>query len=302
MTANVSQGRRTVLITGCTPGGIGHALVKEFHARGLHVIATGRRPEVLKELTDIGVSAVALDVTNAESIAECKRQVTELTGGRLDILVNNASGVSHTIPATDIDLDEVRATFETNVFSVMAMVQAFVPLLIATRGLIVNISSLSSVSPYVFASVYSSTKGAINSYSRTLRQELRPFGVRVLVSMTGTVSTSNPKAHRELPAGSLYMRMKDFFAARLQWSQHNATMNNASFAKQLVSEALRGEGWFGGLLGGTRKWFWAGGLSTQVWLARWLFGETLLDEITYRRFHLHKLEAEVRKDVAKRIN
>ncbi|PNH29897.1 hypothetical protein VD0004_g3413 [Verticillium dahliae] len=274
MAANVSQGRRTVLITGCTPGGIGHALVKEFHARGLHVIATGRRPEVLKELSDIGVSAVALDVTNAESIAE----------------------------STDIDLDEVRATFETNVFSVMAMVQAFVPLLIATRGLIVNISSLSSVSPYVFASVYSSTKGAINSYSRTLRQELRPFGVRVLVSITGTVSTSNPKAHRELPAGSLYMRMKNFFAARLQWSQHNATMNNATFAKQLVSEALRGEGWFGGLLGGTRKWFWAGGLSTQVWLARWLFGETLLDEITYRRFHLHKLEAEVRKDAAKRIN
>ncbi|KAG7106038.1 Short-chain dehydrogenase srdE like protein [Verticillium longisporum] len=246
MAANVSQGRRTVLITGCTP-------------------------------------------------------VTELTGCRLDILVNNA-GVSHTILATDIDLDEVRATFETNVFSVMAMVQAFVPLLIATRGLIVNISSLSSVSPYVFASVYSSTKGAINSYSRTLRQELRPFGVRVLVSMTGTVSTSNPKAHRELPAGSLYMRMKNFFAARPQWSQHNATMNNATFAKQLVSEALRGEGWFGGLLGGTRKWFWAGGLSTQVWLARWLFGETLLDEITYRRFHLHKLEAEVRKDSAKRIN
>lgn len=96
-------------------------MVKEFHARGLYVIATGRRPEVLKELSDIGVSAVALDVTNAESIAECKRQVTELTGGRLDILVNNG-GVSHTIPATDIDLDEVRATFETNVFSVMAMV------------------------------------------------------------------------------------------------------------------------------------------------------------------------------------
>ncbi|KAM0328870.1 hypothetical protein ACHAQA_005286 [Verticillium albo-atrum] len=301
MAANNTHARRTVLITGCTPGGIGHALVKEFHARGLHVIATGRRPEVLKELTDLGVSAVALDVTNAESITECKRQVAELTGGRLDILVNNA-GVSHTIPATDIDMDEVRATFETNVFSVMAMVQAFVPLLIAARGLIVNISSLSSISPYVFASVYSSSKGAINSYSRTLRQELRPFGVRVLVSLTGTVSTTNPKAHRELPDGSLYSRMKEFFAARQQWSQNNSTMNNTAFAKQLVTEALRGEGWFGGLLGGTRKWFWAGGLSTQVWLARWLFGETLLDAITYRRFQLNKLEAQVRQDTAKRIN
>ncbi|EGY23426.1 NADPH-dependent 1-acyldihydroxyacetone phosphate reductase [Verticillium dahliae VdLs.17] len=281
MSANISQGCRTVLITGCTPGGIGYALVKEFNACGLQVIATGRRPEVLKALIGLGVSAVALDVTNAESIA--------------------ARGVSHTIPATDIDLDEVRATFETNVLSVMAMVQAFVPLLIARRGLIINISSLSSVSPYVFGTVYSSTKGAINSYSRTLRQELRPFGVRVLVSMTGTVSTSNPKAHRELPIGSLYMPMKDLFTARQQWSQHNATMNNATFAKQLVSEALRGEGWLGGLLGGSRKWFWAGGLSTQVWLARWLFGETLLDEMAYRRFHLHELEAKIRKDAAQRI-
>lgn len=84
-----------------------------------------------------------------------------------------------------MDLDDVRWMFEANVFGVMAMVKAFAPLLIATKGLIIMISSLSSVTPYLFASAYSASKGALNSYSRVLRMEMRPFGVRVMVSMTG---------------------------------------------------------------------------------------------------------------------
>ncbi|KAL2754750.1 hypothetical protein ACRALDRAFT_2042628 [Sodiomyces alcalophilus JCM 7366] len=294
MATDIVKGRQTVLITGCTPGGIGHALAKEFHSRGLHVIATARRPEVLEDLANEGMSTFELDVTKADSIAACKKQVTELTGGRLDILVNNA-GMGYVTAATDIDMDEVRTVFETNVFSVMAMVQAFVPLLIPTRGLIINISSLSSVAPYVFASVYSSTKGAINSYSRALRQELRPFGIRVLVSLTGTVrsQTGNKQTHRTLPPDSLYQQVKDVFERRLTWSQKNGTVDTPCFAKQLVSEALRGEGWLGGWLGGSRNWFWAGGLATQVWLAKF-FGEWLLDEITYRRFGMDKLAAIVK--------
>lgn len=205
------------------------------------------------------------------------------------------SGMGYVTPATDIDMDEVRTVFETNVFSVMAMVQAFVPLLIPTRGLIINISSLSSLAPYVFASVYSSTKGALNSYSRTLRQELRPFGVRVMVSLTGTVrsQTGNKQTHRTLPSNSLYQHVRDVFERRLTWSQKNGTVDTPYFAKQLVSEALRGEGWLGGWLGGSRNWFWAGGLSTQVWLAKF-FGEWLLDEITYRRFGMDKVAAVVK--------
>lgn len=95
------------------------------------------------------------------------------------------SGGSIVVPATDMDLDDVRRMFEANVFGVMAMVQAFTPLLIAAKGLIIMISSLSSVTPYVFASAYGASKAALNAYSRTLRMELRPFGVRVMVSMTG---------------------------------------------------------------------------------------------------------------------
>ncbi|GJC90817.1 NADPH-dependent 1-acyldihydroxyacetone phosphate reductase [Colletotrichum liriopes] len=293
---------KTVLITGCTPGGIGHALAKEFHAKGLHVIATARRPEVLKDLSDLGLTTLQLDVTNAESIAACKKNVAEITGGRLDFLVNNASGLTHTIPATDINMDDVRQTFETNVFGVMAMVQAFVPMLIPARGLIIMISSLSAISPYVFGSVYTATKGALNSYSRTLRQELRPFGVRVMISMTGTVKSQIAKLSRELPPNSLYARAKDIYTKRLTFSQNNATVSAEDFAQQLVAEALRGEGWLGGWLGGARNWFWAGGMAGSVWLAKLLFGEWLLDELAYRKFELPKFEAIVRKEGVKRLD
>ncbi|KAM3523128.1 hypothetical protein MY4038_008325 [Beauveria bassiana] len=74
----------------CTPGGIGHALALQFHAANYHVIATARRAEVLDELAAMGMSAVSLDVTSSASIEKCKAQVAEITGGTLDILVNNA--------------------------------------------------------------------------------------------------------------------------------------------------------------------------------------------------------------------
>ncbi|KAL7897390.1 NAD(P)-binding protein [Trichoderma sp. SZMC 28014] len=272
--------QKYVLITGCSPGGIGNALAREFHRRGLHVIATARNPEVLQELESLGMSAVQLDVTNHDSLNRAKHDVAQITGGRLDILVNNA-GRTHTIPALDIEIDDVRQTYETNVFGPMFTVQAFAEQLIAARGLVVNISSTSSVSSYIFGSIYASSKAAINSWSRILRLELQPFNVRVMVAMAGTIKSQiTSHGHRSLPTTSLYRPVDDYFQRRLVFSQNNATMPTEVFAKRLVSAALKGEGWFGGLIGGTPDWFWAGGLSTKVWLttlvpnkfAEWAFG------------------------------
>ncbi|EJT70131.1 hypothetical protein GGTG_12304 [Gaeumannomyces tritici R3-111a-1] len=291
-------GQKTVLVTGCTPGGIGHAVALEYHKQGLYVIATARRPEALKELTDKGLAAVALEVTDADSIAACKDEVAKLTGGKLDILVNNA-GRSHTIPATDIDLPDVRQTFETNVFSVMAMVQAFAPLLIAARGLIVNIASLSSVTPYVFGAVYCATKGAVVAYSRTLRQELRPFGVRVMIVMAGTVrSNAAAQKMRSLPADSIYQRIRDVFEWRLNYSQNNNTEDTPTFARKLVRSSLRPEfpmilrSWLG-----RPDWFWAGGQAGTFWIGSY-FGEWLIDMVCWRKFKLGRLEAILKKETS----
>ncbi|KAK4227344.1 hypothetical protein QBC38DRAFT_477924 [Podospora fimiseda] len=289
-------GQKTVLITGCTPGGIGHALCMEFHANGVHVIATARNPAVLSEMAAIGMTTLALDVTKKESIKTCHDEVAKITGGKLDFLVNNA-GRTHTHPATDLDIDDVRETFETNVFGVMAMCAAFSDLLINSKGLIINIASLAAITPYVFGSAYCATKGAVASYSRTLRLELKPFGVRVMVAMTGTVrSQIASKTHRTLPPNSIYQRVKELFEKRLTFSQNNATVKTEDYAKKLVANALKPEwplilrSWFG-----RADWFWAGGWAGKVWFATW-FGEWLLDTALYRLIGMNKLEKVLREE------
>lgn len=199
------------------------------------------------------------------------------------------SGVTHTVPALDIVLPDVRNTFETNLFAVMAMVQSFTPLLSAARGLIINISSLSARTPYVFGSVYCATKAALDAYSRTLRLELAPLNVRVMVAVTGTVrSNIASRTHRQLLPGSPYEPVRDVFEWRLTFSQNHSTMSTESYARKLVDAAMRGEGWFGGLWGGAPKWFWAGGLSSRVWLLGW-FGEWLADMVSWRKFRVGEM-------------
>ncbi|KAL9627448.1 MAG: hypothetical protein Q9164_007605, partial [Protoblastenia rupestris] len=112
-------------------------------------------------------------------------------------------------PATDITLADARAVYETNVFGIMAMVTSFIDLLIPAQGLIINIASISALIPYVFGAVYASSKAAVASYSRTLRAELRPFGVRVQVVMAGTVKSNMGNAPKGgLPENSLYQRIR----------------------------------------------------------------------------------------------
>lgn len=179
----------------------------------------------------------------------------------------------------------------------MAMCAAFSDLLIAARGLIINIASLAAITPYVFGSVYCATKGAVTSYSRTLRLELKPFGVRVMVAMTGTVrSQIANKTHRTLPEGSIYQRVKGLFEKRLTFSQNNATVDTGTYARKLVKSALAPEGplllraWLG-----RPDWFWAGGWASKVWFSTW-FGEWLLDFIMYRMIGMKQLEGVLKEE------
>lgn len=297
----MSASKKYVLITGCSPGGIGHAIATEFQRNGYHVIGTARRTEVLQELRSTGMTVVALDVCDKASIDKCKQEVAQLTGGTLDILVNNA-GVNHTIPATDIEIDDVKRTFDANVFGPMLMCQAFVPLLIPARGLIINISSVSSVTPYLFASVYCATKAALDGYSRTLRLELKPFNVRVMVAMTGTVK-SNITSHfvRELPSASLYQPVRDMYEDRIQFSQRNSPMPADAYAKKLVAAALKGEGWLGGLFGRSPDWFWAGGLANVAWFGQTFFPRRVAEFIAAITFKTSKMAFRIAEARAKRV-
>lgn len=196
----------------------------------------------------------------------------------------------------------MRKTFDTNVFGVMAMVKAFARPLIQAKGLIINISSAASVTPYPFAAAYSASKGAVNAYSRTLRQELRPYGVRVMVAVTGTVRTNiNLQTARELPPDSLYQPIADVYRWRLLFSRNTgSSVTPERYAARLVGAALRPE-WplvLRGILGlGRPDWHYFGGLAKVVWLGTSV-GEWLGDLIVYRMFKLNVLEGLLKRQQA----
>jgi 1-acylglycerone phosphate reductase len=82
--------RKSVLITGCSEGGIGYNLALEWNKRGFRVFATARKVESMAGLEEVGIECLAMDVTDYASLKAVKEKVEKKTGGTLDILVNNA--------------------------------------------------------------------------------------------------------------------------------------------------------------------------------------------------------------------
>ncbi|KAL1648861.1 NADPH-dependent 1-acyl dihydroxyacetone phosphate reductase [Diplodia intermedia] len=269
--------RKTVLITGCSSG-IGHSLAREFHAKGLRVFASARRTEAIADLAELGIETVALEVDKPDSVQQVRREIEELTGGKLDVLVNIA-GRNYTVPALDVDQSEVQQTFEVNVFSVMRMCQEFAPLLIEAKGTIVQIGSLAGVMPYVFGSVYNASKAALHAYSNTLRVELSPFGVRVVTIITGGIKSNIARTDRQLPEDSYYIPLNEEYQRRLKHSQEGA-MPSDDYAKSVVSKVLKSS---------PPKWVWEGNKSWAVWFLSTFLPKSIMDAVFFRMFNLWKL-------------
>ena len=187
--------RGVVLVTGATAG-IGRVSALHMARRGYHVIATGRRGEELAALRDeaarerLRLDTAILDVTSAASIAAALGEVDRLTGGRgVDVLVNNA-GFGMVAPLTEMTDGELRRQFETNVFGLMAVTRAFLPAMARRRaGRIINVSSVSGRLTLPFMGAYSATKYAVEALSDSLRHELHPLGIAVVLIEPGPIKT-----------------------------------------------------------------------------------------------------------------
>ncbi|RKF62625.1 NADPH-dependent 1-acyldihydroxyacetone phosphate reductase [Golovinomyces cichoracearum] len=271
--------KKTVLITGCSPGGIGHALALEFYSQGLHVIATARAKEVLADLEELGLSTLELDVNSPTSIQAALSSVREISDGRLDILVNNA-GRLYVVPGAEVDLYEARQTFETNFFAVISMTQAFLPLLLESKGLILNIGSVSAIIPLAFGSIYNASKAALHAYSQTLRLELEPFKVKVMVVITGGVKSRIGNNTSILSPNSLYLEIQDSFHRRITYSQENP-MPTIVYASDVVKEALKGPK--------APNWLWRGNKTFMTWFISRILGSWVFDILVPRTFGLNKL-------------
>lgn len=233
--------KRTVLITGCSAGGMGAALAKEFHSVGLLVIATARDTTKMTELTALGIETMELDVQSSTSIAACVAKIHSL-----DLLINNA-GASYTMPIADIDIDEARKLFETNVWGCIAVTQAFLPLLMdSPKALIVNHTSIGAGMSIPFQGVYNASKAAMSMFSETMRLELEAFGISVVNLKTGGVQTNivkNIQARTpRLPDNSIYLPAREAVesALRSEWVEKRGMGIPAEqWAKQVVAELLK---------------------------------------------------------------
>ncbi len=186
---DLMHNRQTILITGAT-GGIGRHLALHLARAGHRIIATGRNLAALQVVQDeakgLSLHTIALDVDDRPSIARAVEEVSRLTDGYgLDALVNNA-GYGEMAPLMEVREEDVRAMYETNVFGLLAVTQAFLPQMVRRgAGRIVNVSSGGGRVTLPLFGVYNSTKYAVESLSDAMRMELRPLGIRVVVVEPG---------------------------------------------------------------------------------------------------------------------
>ncbi|KAL8722506.1 MAG: hypothetical protein Q9225_001022 [Loekoesia sp. 1 TL-2023] len=278
--------RKTVLITGCSPQGIGNALARQFHARGLRVLATARTAQTIQDLADLGIETLSLEVDQERSIDVCKDEVMKRTGGGLDYLVNNAgrSGLDYAAPAIEADLSEVELVFATNFFAVIRLCQAFIPLLRHSRGTIVQIGSVAGCFPYAWGSTYNASKAALHSFSSALRIELAPLGIHVITVVTGAVKSRIARTKRNLKDDSAYKAIDDDYQKRQIHSQQIG-METDVYAQEVVEKVLGADGW----LWRTRT-IWAGGSARTVRWLSWILPEAVAEWIISRMFGFSKLK------------
>jgi len=196
--------KKIALVTGANKG-IGKEIARQLGTKDFLVLIgardAGRGSEAAAELTQEGIQAhaIVLDVTDPASIAAAAARI-ENDYGRLDVLVNNAGIALDKVPASQIDMESLRQTYETNVFGVFAVTQAMLPLLKQSgAGRIVNMSSgLGSLTQnsdpeWGFAGVkplaYNSSKAALNMITVIFAAELKDTPIKVNAADPGFTAT-----------------------------------------------------------------------------------------------------------------
>lgn len=186
---------KIALLTGASSG-FGLLTSVELAKAGFHVVASmrdiGRREKLDQAAAASGVGAKvdirALDVTEFDAIPGFVEAVV-LDYGRIDLVVNNA-GFAVAGFAEDIQLEELRLQFETNFFGAVAMTKAVLPTMRRQHsGHIIQVSSIGGLHGAVSVSSYSASKHALEGWSESLRMELNPLGIKVVLIEPGSFAT-----------------------------------------------------------------------------------------------------------------
>jgi len=186
----VRNSQHSVLVTGAS-GGVGQATVARLAAQGWRVFAGVRSLEAARRLNHgrSGIVPIELDICDTTSIASAREDIAAAVGDRgLDALVNNA-GLSVDGPLELLPVARMRTQFEVNVIGQLAVTQAFLPLLLAATGRIVNVGGAAGRLTLPLRGALSASKAALDAASDALRMELRHQSVCVSYIEPGALAT-----------------------------------------------------------------------------------------------------------------
>ncbi|OCJ13903.1 short-chain dehydrogenase/reductase [Rhizobium sp. AC44/96] len=183
----IDNRKKTALVTGASSG-MGKAIAKRLISDGYRVYVAARRVEKMDDLARMGATPLRMDIADEAEIKAAVETILAQAGG-VDVLVNNA-GFGLYGPVEEIGVDEARYQFEVNVFGPARLTQMLLPAMRKKgAGTIVNITSMGGKIYTLLGAWYHATKHALEGWSDSLRLELAPFGIRVVVVEPGLIET-----------------------------------------------------------------------------------------------------------------
>ena len=189
----MSKNQKVAVVTGSSTG-IGYETSLALANNGYFTYATVRDIQKSKEIEriahvkNIPLKIIEMNVDNDNSVKDTIEKITS-EYGRIDILVNNA-GYGLFGALEDLEMNEIKKQFETNVFGIMRVIKNVLPAMRLQRtGIIVNISSISGLAGIPSQSAYAGTKFAVEGLSESLSYELEPFGIKIVLIEPGVMNT-----------------------------------------------------------------------------------------------------------------
>ena len=268
-----SKNQPTALVTGASSG-MGKAIARRLIDDGYLVYVAARSTGKMADLVQLGAVALRMDISKDAEIVAAVAAIAERSGG-VDVLVNNA-GYGLYGPVEEIGLDEARYQFEVNVFGAARLTQLLLPAMRAKgRGTIVNITSMGGKIYTVLGAWYHATKHALEGWSDSLRLELEPFGIRVVVIEPGLIETGFGAAAStnilERSGDGPYAKVAQSVAASMERSYGHGRGTDPKVIAEVVGEAVKSP---------RPKTRYAAGkyAKMMIWVHKWL-GDRVFDRL-----------------------